>query len=376
MRYCKLCVTPETHPLVRMEESGVCTACQSHATRADVDWVSRERLFREVVAYAKENSRGYDCLIPVSGGKDSYWQVVTCREYGLNPLTVTWRDPMRLPIGQENLEHLVGIGVDHLDYTINPRVEKRFLHKSVQKYGVPGIPKHMALYNIPLRLAVKLGIPLIVWGENDSIEYGNLDDRSRGFEVDYEWLRQHGVTQGTTAADWVDADLSEKDLTPYFGPTEEELSRQEVRAVYLGYYFPWDPVRTYEIAREHGFRAPEKGPGYYTFDDVDSGFISIHHYIKWYKFGYTRLFDNLSLEIRNGRITREEAVDVIRQRGPETPEEDIAAFCEFLGISVRDFFAMCEKFRNRDIWEQRDGRWVIPDFIVPDWNGWETVRPG
>ncbi len=229
----------------------------------------------------------------------------------------------------------------------------------------------MALYNSPLKLAVKFGIPLIVWGENAAIEYGDIEDEAKGFEVDYRWLTKHGVTQGTTAQDWVGEELTQKDLTPYFGPSAEELARQEVRAVYLGYYFPWDPVRSYEIARKHGFEAPEKGPGYYTFDDADSGFIAIHHYLKWYKFGYTRLFDNLSYEIRNHRMTRDEAIQVIRERGPETPREDITRFCEFLGIPREHFFEIAEKFRNRNIWIRRDAKWVVEGFLIPEWDGWE-----
>ncbi len=373
MRYCQRCVTPESHPRVRLEDSGICSACRSFERRVDVDWAARQKRFGEVVARARKMSTGHDCLIPVSGGKDSYWQVITCLEYGLNPLTVTWRDPARLDIGRENLDNLIRVGVDHIDYTINPRVERTFLRRSFERHGVPGIPKHMALYNIPLTLAVRFGIPLIVWGENAAIEYGDLDDERAGAEVDYRWLQRHGVTQGTTAEDWIDEDLTRAALTPYFGPRPEEIERQPVRAVYLGYYFPWDPVRSCELAREHGFRAPEAGPGYYAFDDVDSGFISIHHYLKWYKFGCTRLFDNLSIDIRHGRLSRDEAVRIIGERGPETPHADIDAFCRYIDIPRRRFFEIAERFRNRDIWTRRGGKWVIEDFIVPDWNGWEEA---
>lgn len=375
MRYCRRCVTPESHPRVRLESDGICSACRAHDRRATIDWGARARRFAETAAWAKHNSSGYDCLIPVSGGKDSYWQVVTCLEHGLNPLTVTWRDPARLPIGRDNLENLVRIGVDHIDHWINPEVERHFLRRSFETYGVPGIPKHMALYNIPLKFAVKFRIPLIVWGENAAMEYGDLDAEQEGVDVDYDWLQRHGVTRGTTAADWVCDELTRKQLTPYFPPGREELERNPVRGVYLGYFYPWDPVHTYEIARAHGFRAPASGPGYYAFDDVDSAFISIHHYLKWYKFGCTRLFDNLSIEIRAGRLSRGAAVDIIRERGPETPYQDIATFCEYIDISEARFFAVAEQFRDPAVWSRHNGRWVIEDFIVPDWGGWESCGP-
>lgn len=372
MKFCQRCVSPDTNPFVDIDESGVCSACRSFGERQEVDWDERQADFEAVVAHAKKHSKGYDCLIPVSGGKDSYWQVITCLEYGLTPLTVTWRDPMRLKIGQRNLDNLIKIGVDHIDYSINPKVEKKFLYLSYKKYGVPGLPKHMALYNLPLRLAVKFDIPLMVWGENAALEYGELKDHSKGFEVDYDWLMsKRGVTQGTTAEDWIGEDFSRGDMAAYFGPTREEMEKSRLLAVYLGHYFPWDQVRNYEAACRQGFTAPDSGPGYYAFDDVDSGFISIHHYLKWYKFGYTRLFDNLSHDIRRGRLPRDQALTIIRERVPEIPHDDIKSFCEFLEISVEHFYEIAEKFRNPDIWTREDGRWIIRDFIIPDWDGWE-----
>lgn len=375
MKYCELCVTPDTNPLVSFDGSGVCSACQGFNERRDVDWSSRQDNFRDIVTYAKENSNGYDCLIPVSGGKDSYWQVITCIEYGLKPLTVTWRDPMRLPLGQRNLDNLINIGVDHIDYSINPKVEKLFLYRSFEKYGVPGLPKHMALYNMPLRLAVQFNIPLMVWGENAAIEYGDLRDQNKGFEVDYDWLMgNRGVTQGTTATDWIGPDFDEGDMAAYFAPDREQISDSHLRAIYLGHYFEWDQVKNYEMASQYGFKAPDSGPGYYNFDDVDSGFISIHHFMKWYKFGYTRLFDNLSHDIRRSRITRNDAIKIISDRVPEVPHEDIQSFCEFLKITVQHFYELAEKFRNQKIWSKKEGRWIIDEFIIPDWEGWDIRK--
>ena len=357
--------------MITLGESGVCNACLAWDKRAHVDWDARRREFEKIVTRARSKPDGYDCLIPVSGGKDSFWQVITCLEYGLNPLTVTWRDPSRLPLGQENLEALVKIGVDHIDQWINPEVEQRFMRLSFERYAVPGIPKHMGLYNIPLKFACKFHIPLIVWGENDAIEYGNIDgELGDGVDVDYEWLMKHGITQGTSAEDWVGEDFTSKELSAYFPPSREELQRNPVRGIYLGYFFQWDPVETWKIASEYGFRAPESGPGWHVFDDVDSEFISIHHYLKWHKFGVTRLFDNLSIDIRAGRISREEAITVIAQRAPERPDADIAAYCAYLDIDVSEFDEACEKFRNPDIWCRRNGVWVMDNFIVEDWEGW------
>jgi hypothetical protein len=128
---------------------------------------------------------------------------------------------------------------------------------------------------------------------------------------------------------------------------------------------------TYEVASRHGFKSSPDGKaktGIYDFADIDDDFISIHHFLKWYKFGITRSFDNLSLEIRNGRITRVQAIERIQQIGNAAPSEDIEKFCEFVGISKKDFFEVCEKFRNTKIWSKEKGYWMIRDFLVNDWN--------
>ncbi len=370
MRYCTRCIIPDSRPNVEFRADGVCNACEAHASKPNINWRSREETFRSVVEHAKSRSQGYDCVIPVSGGKDSTWQVVKCLEYELTPLAVTWKTPSRTELGQQNLDNLVRLGVDHIDYQISPTVERKFLYQSFARYGSAAIPMHMALFNIPLTIAVRFKIPLVAWGENSAFEYGGKEEERTGFQLDDRWLRKYGVTHGTTAADWVSADLTEKELAGYYGPNQAELQRSGVLAVFLGYYFPWDPETSLKAAVANGFQVRQQGPktGYYNYADIDDDFISIHHYLKWYKFGFTRLFDNLSLEIRNGRMSREHAMSLVRELGTQTPHEDIRKFCEFLRIDVSHFYEIAETFRNRNVWKRRNGEWLIEDFLVEDWD--------
>ncbi len=374
MRWCRSCVLPDTRPNLVIGADGVCNACKSHGTKRVIDWVARERAFREVVAHAKSRSTGYDCVIPVSGGKDSTWQVAKCvEEYGLRVLAVTWRTPGRTAVGQANLDNLRrlgarGPGVDHIDFSIDPEVERTFMMRTIERKGDPAIPMHMAIFSIPLTIAIRFRVPLVVWGENSAFEYGGSDEESRGFTLNDAWLRKFGVTHGTSWRDWLGGELSEKALAPYRGPSDDELGAAGVNAVFLGYYFQWDPERIVEIAVSHGFRKAV-GPktGYYDYADIDDDFISVHHWFKWYKFGFTRLFDNLSIEIRNGRMNRDQALDVIRQRGDQTPHDDIEKLCAFIRRPVGEFFDVAERFRNPSIWQKRDGRWTISEFLVHDW---------
>lgn len=373
MRWCSRCVLPDTRPNLVIGEDGVCNACRGHASRPRVDWERRHQDFEAVVAAARSRAGdGYDCIIPVSGGKDSTWQVVTCLEAGLRVLAVTWRTPGRTEIGQRNLDNLIALGVDHIDYSVGPKIEARFMRRTFERMGTPAVPMHLALFNIPLSIAVRFRVPLVVWGENSALEYGSTDGTDTGMVLDRVWLKRYGVSGATEATDWESPDLSAKDLVAYRGPKDAELDAAGVRAVFLGHFFPWDPDHTRSVAERHGFRAAESArTGLYAFADIDDDFISIHHWMKWPKFGFTRLFDNLSLEIRNGRITRDAAIDVIRETGDQTPHDDITHFCEHVGMGRQHFDAIADGFRDRSIWTRRsDGVWSISDFLLEDW-GWE-----
>lgn len=368
MKHCVRCVLPDTRPNLLFDAEGVCSACRNHATKKDVDWESRAAEFRALAARLRSLGREYDCIVPVSGGKDSTWQTIVCLEHGLKPLALTWKSPSRTDLGRENLENLVRLGVDHVDFSVNPAVEKEFCRRSLAKYGTPMIPMHLAIFMLPLRFARRFGVPIVFYGENSAFEYGHDEDATRGFALTKEWFRKYGVTHGTTAADWVSDGLSAADLSPYTPPSDDELARHGIRSAFLGYYFPWDPRATFAAAAARGFKASAEGPktGLYDFADVDDHFISIHHFLKWYKFGFTRLADNLSLEIRSARMTRAQAVEILARAGDPTPRTDIARFCGYLGVTEDAFYALIESFRNPALWKRVGERWVMPDYLAPE----------
>lgn len=370
MIWCEKCVLPDTRPSIVIDNTGICNACRaSEIKHTDINWQDRERDFANLIGRVKKRAEHFDCLIPVSGGKDSTWQVVKCLEYGLRPLAVTWKTPSRTAIGQQNLDNLVRLGVDHIDWQVNPEVEKKFMIKSFSRFGATAIPMHMALFNIPLTLAVRFRIPLVVWGENSAAEYGDGGNESlSGHRLDTEWMKKFGVTHGTTAMDWIGDDLSVKEMSSYFGPSDAQLNGLDIEAVFLGHYFKWDVENSLKVARENGFKAGNSPrTGIYDYADIDDDFISIHHWMKWYKFGINRNFDNLSLEIRAGRISRGEAIQILREKGEDRPDGDIVKFCNFTNITSERFFEIAERFRNTDIWMKKSGKWKIRKFLVDDW---------
>ena len=371
INYCTKCILPDTRPNINFNYNTLtCDACNNRESKKKIDWSLRKDLFIDLVKNIKIQNKKYDCIIPVSGGKDSTWQVVKALEYGLHPLCVTWRTPARNNLGAANLQNLINLGVDHIDFSINPKTEKKFTLKTLKKMGSPVIPMHMALHAIPLQLATKFKIPLIIWGENSADEYGGEEDL-KGLKLDRKGLLKYGVTNGTTHLDWIDSELSENDLNPYAWPSDKDQRNAGVKAVFLGHFFKWDPQFTFSVAKKFGFKNADRAKtGFYKFADIDDSFlITIHHWIKWHKFGFTRMWDNLSLEIRNGRMTRDKAISIIKETGEELPLSEISSFCKYVEITESEFFNIANSFRNKNIWEKnKKGIWYIKDFLIKDWN--------
>ncbi len=377
--YCQRCILPDTRPGVVLDAEGVCAGCRNAEAKRHIDWGERAAHFRHIVevSRARAGDRNYDCVVPVSGGKDSFWQVVTCLEQGLHPLCVSYICPGLTELGRRNLTALADIGVDLLQLRISPDVERRFVRKSFEKTGIGGLVSHMAIYRWPVHIALTHGIPLVVYGENSAFEYGSEDESLTGSRVDRRWLQTFGVTAGTVAEDWLDDELTAKQLAPLLTPPDELLAERDLHVLFLGYYFAWDPKKSLAAAVAHGFQSRPEGArvGHYDFVNIDDDMISVHHHPKWHKFGITRTWDTLSMEIRNGRMTRDDAIEHLRRVGDETPWADIRVFSDYLGIEVADYFEILEGFRNHDIWSRRDGRWCIDGFLIPEFEWPEDPFP-
>ncbi|WP_454021037.1 N-acetyl sugar amidotransferase [Azospirillum sp. Marseille-Q6669] len=372
MRYCTRCVLPDTRPGIVIDAEGVCTACRGHEDKLHrIDWDARRAAWDALVAEAKARSTGYDCIVPVSGGKDSWYQAIRARECGLKVLGVTWRTPARTDIGQRNLDNLIArVGIDHMDVTLDPAVERRFMIGAFERKGATAIPMHMALFAIPIRLAVQLRVPLVIWGENPQLEFGGSEADRLVTDLDLAWIRRHGVTNGTALDDWVGVEgLTARDLVGYRLPSDEEFHAFSPKSVFLGSFFRWNSFENTRIAAAHGFESGEDHlkTGVWAFADIDCHFIALHHFLKWYKFGILRSFDNLSVQIRYGMISRKQAIETLRRDGLRAPFDDIARFCTFAGKPEAWFWEVAETFRNTAIWAKRDGRWTIPGFLIEDW---------
>ena len=268
MKYCKLCVLPDSRPNLYILSDGICTACYSKKNLKKINWNIRKTSFLKLVSNLKKKNNLYDCVVPVSGGKDSTWQIIEILKNNLKPLAFTYKPVLRTKIGQQNLDNLKKLGVDHIEFSISEKTEQKFLKKAFYKFGAVAIPMHMAMWNISFNLAKKFSVPYIVWGENSAIEYGGAKKDQNLKNLDNKWIKKFGINFGTTAKDWVDKDLTRKDMAPFF--KDETKTKKNPKSIFLGDYFNWDPNKSFHVAKKNGFKSYKKisKTGIYNYADI------------------------------------------------------------------------------------------------------------
>jgi len=313
----------------------------------------------------------YDCIVPVSGGKDSVYQTYLLKKvYKMRPLAITWKTPARTLQGEKNLNALKSIGVDHVDFSINPKVINLIRKKSFIKFGDSSYLDHLCIYNLIPNLALKFKIPLVVWGENPYFEYGGSKKNSTERTQNLTMIKKHDVLKNFSSEKWIGGTISKKDITSFSTPNEGKLKLLGHEPIYLGYYFPWDIKINFAIAKKVGFSARKAGPimGLYSESDIDCINIVIHHYFKWLKFGFNRITDNASNEIRKGRMSREQAIKLAKKfDGAKPPKEYISHFCKQINITEDFFWKIANKFRNKKIWKRDEKKqWYIKNWIGGD----------
>ncbi|MHB2168632.1 N-acetyl sugar amidotransferase [Alsobacter sp. R-9] len=357
LRYCTSCLYPETKPDLWFDDAGTCSACIAFRNRPAVDWASREQQFKSITdRYRCEDGSNYDCIVPVSGGKDSTYQVIKLLQHGLNPLCVTSTTDSLSAIGRRNLENISRLGVDHVEVTTNRVVRRTMNRICLAEIGDISWPEHVTIFTIPVRIAVQMRIPLIVWGENPQHEYGGPATAQSDSVLTRRWLEEFGGLLGLRVADLVGQEgIGKRDLIQFTYPTDEELRAAGVTGIFLGYFFPWDGYQNALIAQGFGFEtSPVLVEGSLAnYENLDNHQTGIHDYFKYLKFGFGRATDIANNHIRRGRLTRRDAVDLIRRHDGAYPATCLGKpLDDILGeISMprEEFDAVCDRFTNKKL---------------------------
>jgi N-acetyl sugar amidotransferase len=365
IRYCARCVMPETKPDLQMDKEGVCSACRYFESRREVDWGLRRKELDEVLArYRSKDGRRYDCLIPVSGGKDSFFQLIRVLELGLNPLCVTATTDKLTELGRRNLEKLELLGVDHVEVTVNPLVRRKINRLALTQVGDISWPEHVMIFTVPVRMAVQLGIPLIVWGENSQNEYGGPAANAKDNVLTRRWLEEFGGLLGLRVSDLPGQEgIEPRHLIQYTYPTDEELARVGVTGIFLGHYVPWDGYQNALYAQAHGFETyPRTVEGsIVNYENLDNAHTGIHDYFKYLKYGFGRATDIACLHVRRGRLSRPDALRMVRLHDGKFPWSYLGCPLEEvlkdIGMTLEEFVRVCDRFTNKKLFVcDADGR--------------------
>lgn len=367
LRYCKKCVMPDTKPDLALDQEGVCNACRSYEARAEVDWDQRLVELNAILdRYRNRSGSNWDCIVPVSGGKDSTYQVIRMLQMDLNPLCVTSTTCDLSDIGRANIENIKSLGVDYIEMTPNPRIRAKLNRIGLTQVGDISWPEHVGIFTIPVRAAVEYGVPLIVWGENSQNEYGGPAAAAGNNVLNRRWLEEFGGLLGLRVTDIVGMEgIQGRHLIPYAYPTDEDLARVGVTGLFLGHYLPWDGLSNALISVANGFRSKSDfvEGSMVNYENLDNYQTGIHDYFKFLKFGFGRATDLACLHIRRDRLTRRDGLDIVRRLDGRFPwtylGKPLAEILRPLGLSVDDFVGICDSFTNRKIFlRNSDGAFV------------------
>jgi N-acetyl sugar amidotransferase len=353
-RYCKRCLFPETKPDLYFNDEGVCSACIAAESKDNgINWEQREKDFYSIIDKYRlgKDEVGYDCLIPVSGGKDSTYQAYFMKEVcGMNPLCVCFETTRETELGRRNLENISKMGIDVIHFKKNYNAYRSMVIEGFKRVGDEMWPNHLGIFTFPIIVATKFKIPLVIWGENSQQEYGGPLESIEKNSLTRRWLEEFGGLLGNRIQDMIGVDgMTAKELTPYFYPSDEELQKAGIKSIFLGHYFFWDARKQLEIVKEHGFSVKEDGPveGTYTnYENLDEEMHGLHDYLKYVKYGFGRATDHANIDIRNKRITREEGLELVKKYDGKYPHKSINAFIEYSGMTQDEIDEIIDTYTN------------------------------
>lgn len=372
VRYCTRCTISNQRPRITFDAEGVCSACRfAEYKNNSIDWSLREKELVEMLKRFKRKDGGYEVIVPSSGGKDSVFTAHQLKyKYGMNVLTVTWSPHLYTEIGWKNFQSMIHVGgMDNVLGTPNGKIHRKLTKLSFDILGDPFQPFIYGQTNFPLQMAVKYNVPLIMYGENGEVEYGGDMKNAEKPNRDYKTDHKTHYFSGLEPKDLLSYGISQNDLYPYLAPENEDLDRLKAEIHFYGYYKKWIPQENYYYAVENtGFTAnPVRNEGtfskYASLDDKIDGY---HYYLAFIKFGIGRATSDTAHEIRDGHLTREEGVELVRKFDGEFPQKYFDVFLDYCGITEEYFWEVIDSWRSPHLWTKVNGVWTLRHRVSGD----------
>lgn len=349
IKFCTRCTISSMRPRITFDAEGVCSACRFAEAKEATDWTVRENELKRLCDQHRSHDGSFDVVVPVSGGKDGGFVAHQLKyKYGMHPLCVTWAPLLPTDIGRQNLDAFVASGFDLIQGRPNGQVARKLARLAFEHMGDPFQPFIYGQTNFPFRIAAQEGINLIMYGEDGEAEYGGSVKVPRASRRVEEHDKQY--FSGKPPEFWREYGISEKELEIFCGPKQ----KTNVEIHFFGYYKKWDPQENFYYCAEHtGFQTnPERTEGTYSkYASLDDKLDGLHYYLAFAKFGIGRCTSDSAHEIRDGKITREEGVALVRKFDGEFPQKHFAEVCDYMGLTKSEALEIIEKWRNPEVWQ-------------------------
>lgn len=334
-----------------------CQACVNFDKREDIDWDSRANDLERICEQYR-GTKHYDVMCPVSGGKDSHFIVQKMRELGMNPLLVKVADPFtETNAGKHNFDNLKEVfNCDSITYEIGRKAFRKATKYSFEAHGAPLDYLETAIYTVPAKIAIDMGIPLVIYGENSAYEYGTaVKDKSYAGEDISMRLKRDDIIEY-----WTSAGLIDKELYPVLS-----FEGTFPTILYMSYFYPWSSVAHLEVAKRHGFRGIthewKREGAIEDFESIDCYSYPFYLWLKYPKFGFQRVTDIVSRRIREGYMDRDKGKKLILENDHKLDPLALQDFAEFCGYSIREVYSIVDTHYNKDLFKQRDGVWKLKE---------------
>lgn len=358
INYCSKCVQPDTRPGIQFTD-GVCGACLYEEQKKKIDWSKREDELKLIAYHTKKQNKQYDCVLGVSGGKDSTYASLYAKEnLGLRCLLVNSEPEGITDIGRHNIENLINLGFDVIKVRPNPKVMKQLVKRDFYQFLNPVKITEYSLWSSAYIIADKFDIPLIIQGENPALTLGV----SKGLPADDNAL--NADKQNTLADGWKQYEGMFKERDLYLFHYDKESLSQKTRAIWLQYYDKdWSPNHNADFAKSRGLKwredfKPEDIGTYVPWAQLDSDLVQVNQMFKYYKFGFGQCTDYCCYDIREGRMTRDEAWVLLEKYDGKCAEKYIKKFCDYIGITESEMWRVVDGFVNWELFKKEGGKWV------------------
>lgn len=350
-----------TRPRISFDD-GRCNACQWAAEKRSIDWSARQQDLESLLARHRSTTNHFDCVVPVSGGKDgSYVAHRLKHDFGMNPLAITVRPPLALPLGEQNLYNFIMSGYNHIHVTAEPEAMRSINRRGFVEKGFPYFGWLIAIQAAPIRLACQFGIGLIFYGEDGEVEYGGTTQTKSKPTYTIDYMQDVYLEGGyNTVLD--SSGLPESSLEFFRFPSKNLAETVNLKIAHWSYFEPWDPYRNYLVAKEHcGLTEAETtNSGTFTnFAQNDQALYALHAYLMYLKFGFGRATQDAGIEIRRGAMTRDQGLNLVRLYDGQFPEEFLSTYLDYFQMTTEEFEVVLAKWANKEIFSY-DGRYWTP----------------